>query len=405
MERYICIHGHFYQPPRENPWLEAIELQDSAYPYHDWNETDHRRVLCAQRRLPTFWTERENRSASSTTIPGSASTSDPPSCAWLEEKAPEVYEAILAADRESQKNFSGHGSALAQAYNHMILPLANRRDKYTQILWGIRDFEHRFGRAPEGMWLPETAVDLETLDILADLGIRFTILSPHQAQRVRRFRGRNWVDVSEGGSIPPWPTSSGFPPDQGSTSFSMMVPSPGPWPLSTFWSTGSISPVAWPGLSPIAEPGPNSSTSPPTVRPTATTTARGHGAGLCPAIHRVQKPGPAHQLRGISGKTSPHPRGGDFREQLLELRPRGGTVAERLRLQQRDTPGLEPGLAGSPCGRHWTGSGTPWLLFRGEGDEFLKDPWAARDDYIEVILDRSPENVERFLAKACNDGR
>ena len=108
----------------------------------------------------------------------------------MEKEAPEVYASILAADRVSQKNFSGHGSAMAQAYNHMIMPLANSRDKYNQVLWGIRDFEHRFGRSPEGMWLPETAVDLETLDIMAELGIRFTVLSPYQAKEVREL-GQN----------------------------------------------------------------------------------------------------------------------------------------------------------------------------------------------------------------------
>lgn len=180
MERYICIHGHFYQPPRENAWLEAIELQDSAYPYHDWNEritgecyasNGASRILNGEGRIIRIT---NNYSKISFNF-------GPTLLAWLKEKSPEVYQAIQAADQESQKKFSGHGSALAQAYNHMILPLANWRDKYTQVLWGIRDFEHRFGRSPEGMWLPETAVDLDTLDILANLGIRFTILSPRQA--------------------------------------------------------------------------------------------------------------------------------------------------------------------------------------------------------------------------------
>ena len=117
---------------------------------------------------------------------------------WLAEKTPRVYAAILCADRESRQRFSGHGSAMAQAYNHMILPLANRRDKRTQVLWGVRDFEHRFGRPPEGMWLPETAVDGETLETLAESGIRFTILSPHQADRVRPIGQEAWQEVSAG---------------------------------------------------------------------------------------------------------------------------------------------------------------------------------------------------------------
>ena len=113
---------------------------------------------------------------------------------WMEKSDPYTYKLIIDADRESQKRYSGHGSAIAQAYNHMIMPLANHRDRYSQVSWGIRDFEHRFGRRPEGIWLPETAVDLETLDILAEQGIRFTILSPHQARRSRRIGTSNWKE-------------------------------------------------------------------------------------------------------------------------------------------------------------------------------------------------------------------
>jgi alpha-amylase/alpha-mannosidase (GH57 family) len=193
--RHICIHGHFYQPPRENPWLEEIELQDSAYPYHDWNEritaecyapNSASRILDPKDRILKIV---NNYSRISFNF-------GPTLLQWLERCSPEVYAAILAADSESQTRFSGHGSALAQAYNHMILPLANRRDKYTQVTWGLRDFERRFGRKPEGMWLPETAVDLETLNIMAELGIRFTILAPNQASRVRPAGSRNWEDVS-----------------------------------------------------------------------------------------------------------------------------------------------------------------------------------------------------------------
>jgi alpha-amylase/alpha-mannosidase (GH57 family) len=200
-ERYICIHGHFYQPPRENPWLEAIELQDSAYPYHDWNEritaecyapNSVSRILDGDGRIDRL----VNNYAKISFNFG------PTLLSWLEANARGVYEAILQADRESQTRFSGHGSALAQAYNHMIMPLANRRDRRTQVLWGIADFQQRFGRKPEGMWLPETAVDFETLDLLAELGIRFTILAPHQAGRVRRIGETAWYDFS-GGRIDP----------------------------------------------------------------------------------------------------------------------------------------------------------------------------------------------------------
>ena len=169
MNRYLCIHGHFYQPPRENPWLEAVELQDSAFPYHDWNErvtaeayapNTASRILGPERRIINIV---NNFSSISFNV-------GPTLFSWLEQKHPDVYRAILEADRMSRERFSGHGAAIAQVYNHMIMPLANSRDRRTQVLWGIRDFEHRFGRLPEGMWLPETAVDLESLEILAGQG-------------------------------------------------------------------------------------------------------------------------------------------------------------------------------------------------------------------------------------------
>ncbi len=181
--RYLCIHGHFYQPPRESPWLEAIEQQDSAAPYHDWNErvtaecyapNSAARILDSAGRIAKI----VNNYASISFNFG------PTLLSWMEQKSPETYRAILDADRASAQRFSGHGSAMAQCYNHMIMPLANSRDKLTQVRWGIADFRHRFGRDPEGMWLPETAVDLESLDLLAQHGIRFTVLAPSQANRV-----------------------------------------------------------------------------------------------------------------------------------------------------------------------------------------------------------------------------
>jgi len=202
MDRYICIHSHFYQPPRENPWLEAVELQDSAYPYHDWNEritaecyapNTASRILDEQGRIALIANNYRNISFNF----------GPTLLSWMEENARDVYEAVITADLESRGRFAGHGNAIAQAYNHMIMPLANRRDRETQVRWGIRDFEHRFRRSPEGMWLPETAVDIETLEVLAENGITFTIFAPHQAKQVRKKWARGvWRSV-EGAKIDP----------------------------------------------------------------------------------------------------------------------------------------------------------------------------------------------------------
>src|ERR1700676_3625450 len=194
MMRNICVHGHFYQPPRENPSLEAIELQDSAYPYHDWNEriTAECYAPNAASRILDF----QNRIVKLLNNYAQISFNFGPTLlSWMKEQAPPIYQAIIEADRDSAAKFSGHGSAIAQGYNHMILPLANRRDKVTQVKWGIRDFVSRFGRKPEGMWLPETAVDTETLEVLAENGIKFTILAPRQGQRIRPKNSSKWEDV------------------------------------------------------------------------------------------------------------------------------------------------------------------------------------------------------------------
>lgn len=186
MQRFVCIHGHFYQPPRENPRSGEIEEQPSASPYHDWNErvTAECYAPNASARIldPEGHVVRRLNNYSRISF-----NFGPTLLAWMEAKAPEVYAAVLAADRESRERFSGHGSALAQPFNHTILPLSTRRDKEIQIRWGLADFRRRFGREPEGVWLPEAAVDLESLDLLAAAGIRFTLLAPGQAKSEGAF--------------------------------------------------------------------------------------------------------------------------------------------------------------------------------------------------------------------------
>jgi hypothetical protein len=187
-EKWLCIHGHFYQPPRENPWLEAIEPQPSAHPYRDWNEritaecyrpNMAARVVDSQGQIIRIV---DNYQRMSFNV-------GPTLMSWLEHEAPDVHAALVDADRKSAERFDGHGSALAQAFNHMIMPLASKRDRATQVRWGIADFRKRFGRAPEGMWLPECAVDTASLEALAADGIAFTVLAPHQAKAWRPPNG------------------------------------------------------------------------------------------------------------------------------------------------------------------------------------------------------------------------
>src|ERR1700744_4849738 len=184
--RYVCVHAHFYQPPRENPWLEVIEQQDSAAPYHDWN--DRITAECYAPNGASRITDKQNRIVRIVNNYARMSFNFGATLlSWLEEYAPRTYRMIQDADRASVQRYSGHGSAMAQVYNHIIMPLANERDARTQIRWGIADFEHRFGRRPEGMWLAETAVSRSVLDLMAQEGIRDTILAPNQCARVRRL--------------------------------------------------------------------------------------------------------------------------------------------------------------------------------------------------------------------------
>lgn len=198
---FLTIHGHFYQPPRENPWLEAIEQQDSALPYHDWNERIN--AECYNPNSVSKIVDSENQILNVVNNYEYISYNFGPTLlSWLEEFSPLAYERVIKADMNSRQLHSGHGNAIAQVYNHMIMPLANERDKQTQVKWGIKDFEYRFGRKPEGMWAAETAVDDDTLRVFAENGIKFTILSPYQAQRIRKEGENNWQDVSWGNIDP-----------------------------------------------------------------------------------------------------------------------------------------------------------------------------------------------------------
>jgi alpha-amylase/alpha-mannosidase (GH57 family) len=400
MERYICIHGHFYQPPRENPWLEAIELQDSAYPYHDWNEritaecyaaNGAARILDGGRHIVQIINNYARISFNF----------GPTLLGWMAEKTPEVYGAIIEADRESQRVFSGHGSAMAQAYNHMILPLANRRDKYTQIYWGIEDFRQRFGRSPEGMWLPETAVDLESLDIMAELGIRFTVLSPSQANRVRPIGGRHWRDVS-GGRIDP------------TMSYIQRLPSGRR--MAIFFYDGPMSrAVAFEGLLSNGEHfaqrllgGFSEARTWPYQLVHIATDGETYGHH-----HRHGDMALAYALRYIESNSMARLTNyGEFLEKhrpthLVEVFEQTSWSCahgvERWRSDCGCHSGRQPGWQ-----QRWRAplrDTLDWLRdtlapsYKAHAQQYLRDPRAARNDYIDVILDRTPAAIERFLAK------
>lgn len=399
MSRYICIHGHFYQPPRENPWLEAIELQDSAKPYHDWNERITRECY-APNAVSRILDDQGSILKLVNNYVKISFNFGPTLLAWLERQTPEVYAAILQADRQSRDQFSGHGSALAQIYNHIIMPLAPSRDRITQIVWGIRDFEHRFQRPPEGMWLPETAVDLETLDLLSRFNIRFVILAPHQAARVRRRGESHWRDV----------TGARIDPTQ---AYRQQLPSGGS--IAVFFYDGPISrAVAFEGL-------------------------LSHGERLIERLTGAfDREGSRPQLVHIAtdGETyGHHHRFGDMAlayvlEQiegrgLARLTNYGEYLANHPPLYDVDIIEKTSWSCVHGIDRWWSDCGcnsgarpgwnqqwrTPlrnaldWLrdsiapTWESQARQLLKDPWQARDDYIELVLDRSEEKVGAFLAR------
>jgi alpha-amylase/alpha-mannosidase (GH57 family) len=202
-DAFVAIHGHFYQPPRENPWFEAIETEESASPFHDWNEriafecyrpNAYARIVDDKGKI---WDLINNYSSLSFNF-------GPTLINWLELKFPSLYQKIIEADREGIRRL-GHGNAMAQAYNHIIMPLASEKDKETEVLWGMADFEKRFRRRPDAMWLPETAVNYPTLRVLVKHGMQYLILSPFQALKVRPLGGKKWTDVSQGRIDPTQP--------------------------------------------------------------------------------------------------------------------------------------------------------------------------------------------------------
>ena len=393
---YVCIHGHFYQPPRENPWLEAVELQDSAYPYHDWNE----RVTaeCYAPNGASRILTGDDRVAKIVNNYGRISFNFGPTLlSWLKNWSPDTHRAIVDGDKESCRRFDGHGSAMAQAYSHMILPLANSRDKLTQIVWGIRDFQSRFGRAPEGLWLPETAVDLESLRIMAQQGIRFTILSPTQAARVRRMSTRQWTDVS-GGRIDP---TMAYRLRLGANRA-----------INIFFYDGPISHgVAFEGLLDNGEKF--------AERMVGAFSDRRAWPELCHIATDGESYG-HHHYRGEMALTYAL----EYLEnkELAELTNYSQYLAEHPPTHDVEifensswscAHGVERWRSNCGCNSGRQGWNQEWraplraafdnlrdklaACFQETAGALLKDPWGARNDYIDVLLDRSQQNVCRFL--------
>jgi alpha-amylase/alpha-mannosidase (GH57 family) len=401
MERFVCIHGHFYQPPRENPWLEAIEIQDSAYPYHDWNER-----ITAECYAPNSYSRiLDDTSHIKHIVSNYARMSfnvGPTLLSWLEEHSPTTYAGIIESDRQSMQARSGHGAAMAQAYSHMIMPLADSRDKRTQIIWGIRDFKYRFGRDPEGMWLPETAVDLESLDIMAEFGIRFTVLAPHQAARYRPLEEEKWTELNNGNIDPSRPYRCTLPSGRS---------------IAIFFYDGPISlAVAFEGL---LKSGKNFAD-----RLMKGFSENRNGAQLVHIAtdgesyghhHRYGDMALAYALDYIETHNLAHITNyGEYLENNLpdhevEIHENSSWSCAHGIERWRSDCGCSTG-AHPQWNQGWRAplrSALDWLrdelsaLFEKHAMEYFTDPWHARDHYIFLVLDRSDENVQRFLTEHC----
>jgi alpha-amylase/alpha-mannosidase (GH57 family) len=392
-ERFVAIHGHFYQPPRENPWLEAVEVQDSAAPYHDWNER-----ITAECYAPNTAARRVGHDNRIIDIGDNfekiSFNVGPTLMAWLERHAHDVYTRIVDADRASAAA-RGHGNAMAQAYNHVIMPLATRRDKVTQVLWGIADFRARFGRDPEGMWLPETAVDGETLEVLAEAGLRFTILAPHQARRVRPLGADAWAEVN----------------DRVDPSRPYLWRGPRDLRLALFFYDGPISRAIAFGdaldraenlVARLGAGFAGDREGPQLVHCATDGESYGHHKtfgemALAAALHQIE-------AQGVAALTN--------YAAFLAAHPPTHEAEIHERTSWSCAHGVERWRADCGCRtrgdwhQRWRGplrEALDWLrdqvdgFYEARASAFLKDPWAARDAYVAVVLDRDPDRLHAWL--------
>jgi alpha-amylase/alpha-mannosidase (GH57 family) len=394
--KYICIHGHFYQPPRENAWLEVVEKQDEAAPYHNWNERINFECYApntSARILDDSGMIRKivNNYAQISFNMG------PTLLSWLAANDSETYLSILEADEKSQLRFNGHGSALAQAYSHLIMPLANRRDKETQIKWGLADFERRFRRKAEGIWLAETAVDTETLEICAEHDIKFVPLAPRQAKAFRKIGEENWTSLGHAQVDPRRPYLYKLPSGKSIVLY--------------FYDGNVAQDVAFKGL---------------------LNDGRGLAQRLIQAIDNDDKPQLVHI--GTDGESyGHHHRHGEMAlaacydhieendlatltnyGEYLELFPPEYEIQIHENSSWSCVHGVERWRSNCGCNtggqdgwnQTWRAplrDSLDWLrdklipIFEKEASQFFEHPWAARDAYIQVILDRKKDAVDAFF--------
>ena len=409
---YLVVHGHFYQPPRENPWLEAIEREPGAAPYPNWNarisdecyrRNGWARIFDDHGGLEGIVNNYEHLSFNF----------GPTLLTWLEAEMPGTYARMLEADQISVRRRGGHGNALAQAYCHAILPLCNRRDRLTLIRWGQRDFAHRFGRQAEAMWLPETGIDAATVEDLISEGLKFVVLSPYQAWRVRRLQTKQWTEVRGGKVDPrmPYRIFSAADPERyidaffydgpvsHSISFEKVLASSRQL-VDKLW--GAVDSTR--GDAQLVHAAVDGETFGHHQRHAEralayaftdeapargfTLTNYGQYLELHPPTHEVQlEPGPDGEGTAWS---CAHGVGRWYRDCGCHAgAPAGWDQAWRTPL--RDAVDHVRDQAAS--------------LFEELGGELLADPWAARDDYVSLLLDGSPDARARFLAQHDRNGR
>jgi alpha-amylase/alpha-mannosidase (GH57 family) len=419
-KRFICIHGHFYQPPRENPWLETVETQDSAAPYHDWNER-----VCAECYAPNGAARVVNAKNQIARIVNNYARLSfnfgSTLLSWLRENARRTYTMILEGEKRSRDRYNGHSSAMAQAYNHMIMPLASPRDRATQIRWGIADYKFHFGTEPEGMWLPETAADTATLQLLAENGIKFTVLAPHQCRRIRALKasGPQKAEAADGNKAET--AEAGKTAEEWIVTPDATVDTTRPYrvrfksgaSIAIFFYNGPASrAIAFEGLLDSGDnyvnrlkSGFKDSSQPQLVHVATDGESYGHH-------HKYGEMALAYALRLLEkDETVTLTNYGNYLEQFppefeCEINDNTSWSCEHGVERWRSNCGCNGGKAG--WNQEWRGPLRQGLdelrdalvpLTEAEAGRLFKDVWAARDAYIDVVLDRSTEAADIFFAK------